>query len=351
MKKIWRNSIYYGKILFRDTSFTFWGLAYPIVLASFFFIAFSGITNVQLETINIGIEKGNPVHFILEDIELLNIVEISEEDVSKSLESEEIAGYIKEDLNLVVDRSGLNQTIVRSILDQIKQAIALDEQMGNLDFGVDYLMTRSQDANGLLVIFYSLIAMVSTYGVFPGIETAVMIQANLSNVGERINLTPIKKSTLLISGLIVGLLINLFSNILLILFLKYVFKMKLITKLLYSSLFILLGNIFGISLGIFIGSSNKRSQGFKTMFSIAVTLFLSFLSGLMSPDIKLAIDKNIPILGKINPISIVSNTLYRINMLGNAKDLSQGIILLGAYSLALMGVSYLFLRRNQYDSL
>lgn len=87
------------------------------------------------------------------------------------------------------------------------------------------------------------------------------------------------------------------------------------------------------------------------MFSIAVTLFLSFLSGLMSPDIKLAIDKNIPILGKINPISIVSNTLYRINMLGNAKDLSQGIILLGAYSLALMGVSYLFLRRNQYDSL
>lgn len=118
--------------------------------------------------------------------------------------------------------------------------------------------------------------MVSTYGVFPGIETAVTSQANLTDIGARINTTPIKKSTLLISGVIDGLLINIFSNILLLLFLRFVLKMDLFTNIWYSGIFILLGNLFGVSLGIFVGSSNKKSPGVKVMFSIATTLFLSF---------------------------------------------------------------------------
>lgn len=351
MKDLWRNSIYYGKMRFRDTGLVFWVLIYPIVLAVFFYLAFSGITNVELQTINIGVEKENQIVHILEDIEVLHIVEFNEEDASENLKLGVIDGYIKEDLSLVVAESGINQTIVKSILDQIKQTIVLGEPIENLDFGVNYLMGKTQSSNSLLVIFYSLIAMVSTYGVFTGIETAIVSQANLSGVGARINVTPIKKSTLLISYLLVGLLINLLSNVLLLLFLKFVLKLDLITNMLYSSAFIFAGNLFGISLGIFIGSSNKKSGGFKVMLSIAGTLFLAFLSGLMSPGIKVAIDKNIPILGKINPISVVSNSLYRINMLGNTKNLSQGFIILLIYSLILMSISYLFLRRSQYDSI
>lgn len=351
MKNLWRNSIYHGKNIIRDISFTFWGLAYPIILAGFFYVAFSGITNVELESINIGIEKENPIIYVLESIDILNVIEVGEENANENVKSGEIAGYINEDLSLLVNKSGLSQTIIKSILDQIKQSIALNEPMENLDFEVDYLVGRSQNASGLLVIFYSLIAMVSTYGVFPGIEAAVMIQPNLSNVGARVSITPIKKSTLLTSSLIVGLFINILSNILLLLFLTFILKLDLLTNFLYSIIFIFLGNIFGISLGLFIGSSNKKSSGFKVMMSIMITLFLSFLSGMMSVDMKILIDKNIPILGKINPISIITNSLYRINLLENTNNLSQGIILLSVYSLALMGASYVFLRRNQYDSI
>lgn len=216
---------------------------------------------------------------------------------------------------------------------------------------MDYLAGQSQKANGILVIFYALIAMVSTYGVFPGIETTNLSQANLSNIGARINVTPIKKSTLLVSGLIVGLVINLFSNILLIIFLKYILKLALFTNFAYNMIFIILGNIFGISLGIFIGSSNKKSSGVKTMMSIMITMFLSFLSGLMSPDTKILIDKNLPLLSKLNPIAIITNSLYRINLLENTNNLTEGILLLLAYSLILMGISFVFLRRRQYDSI
>lgn len=337
--------------MFRDITFTFWGLIYPIILAGFFYIAFSGITNAELETINIGIDKGNPVVSILEEIEVVNVVMIEESEVAKSLESEIIDGFIKADFNIIVYKSGLNQTVIKGISDQILQTISLGKSIVNLDFSVDYLKSKTQQANGILVIFYSLIAMVSTYGVFPGIEAVALSQANLSNLGARINITPLKKSTLLISGMIVGLLINIVSNILLIFFLQYVLKLNLFTNLAYSSIFIILGNVFGISLGLFIGSSNKKSVGVKTMISIMVTLFLSFLSGLMSPDMKVLIEKNVPLLSRLNPIAIITNSLYKINLLENTKNLSQGIILLAVYSLILMSISYLFLRRNQYDSI
>lgn len=351
MKDLIRNSIYQGKNMFRDISFTFWGLMYPIILAGFFYIAFSGITNAELETINIGIEKDNPVVAILEQIEVVNVVMLEESEVESSLESEVIDGFIKADFNIIVDKSGLNQTVIKGISDQILQTMSLGESIVNLDFSVDYLSSKTQQANGILVIFYSLIAMVSTYGVFPGIEAVVLSQANLSNLGARINITPIKKSTLLISGMIVGLLLNLASNILLFVFLQFILKLNLFTNLGYSSIFIILGNIFGISLGLFIGSSNKKSPGVKVMISIMVTMFLSFLSGLMSPDMKVLIEKNVPLLSKLNPIAIITNSLYKINLLENTKNLTQGMILLIVYSLILVSVSYLFLRRSQYDSI
>lgn len=351
MKHIFRNTIYQGKNFFRDFSFIFWGLLYPIILAGFFYLAFSGISNIELEDINIGIEKNNPAKQILETIEELNIVDIPEKNLEKSLESQEIDGYIKDDLSLVVDKSGLNQTIIKSILDQIKQTIALNEPLEKLDFQVNYIEGKGQEANGILVIFYALIAMVSTYGVFAGIETVILSQANLSNLGARINITPIKKSTLLASGIIVGLTINLLSNILLFIFLQYVLKLELFSNFIYSIIFIILGNLFGISLGIFIGASNKRSPGTKTMISIMLTLMLSFLSGLMSPDIKVLIDKNLPFLSRLNPIAIVSNSLYRINLLGNTRNLTEGIFYLLLYSIILMASSYVILRRKQYDSI
>lgn len=351
MKNIWRNYIYLGKNIYRDFGFTFWGLLYPIILASFFYIAFSGLIGGDIDDINIGVEKGNPIAYILGTIDIINLVDLDEANIEASLVAEEIDAYVKEDLSLIVDRSGINQTIVKGILDQIKQTVALGVPMENFDFEVDYIKETSQEANAMLVIFYSLIAMVSTYGVFPGIETAIISQANLTNIAARINVTPIKKSTLISSGAAVGLTINLASNILLLLFLQLVLGLDLLKNIGYSSVFILLGNLFGISLGMFIGASNKRSPGVKTMLAIVSTLFLSFLAGLMLPNVKVLIDENIPILGKVNPIAIVTNSLYRINILDNTSNLTTGIVLLILYSIILMVISYLFLRRRQYDSI
>ncbi|NLJ78979.1 MAG: ABC transporter permease [Tissierellia bacterium] len=351
MKTLLRNCIYQGKNVYRDMGFLFWGLIYPIILVSFFYIAFSGISNIGLEDIDIGMERENPISAILETIDMVNIVEVPRKDANRNLAEGNIDGFIDEDLNILVNDSGINQTMIKGIVEQIKQMNSLNRPMENYDFEANYIADRDQEANGILVIFYSLIGMVSTYSVFAGIETVSLAQGNLTNIGARLNITPLKKKDFLFAGIIVALAFNLLANGLLLLFIEFVLKMNLLREARYSLALIILGNIFGVSLGIFIGASNKQSIGVKTMFAIASTLFLSFLSGLMSPDIKIILDKNLPILGRINPLAIIGNSLYRVNLLGNTKDVGVGMALLTLYSIILIFGAYMFLRRRNYDSI
>lgn len=350
MKAILRNCIYQGKNLFRDFGFLFWTLLYPLILVTFFYTAFLGITNIEYDNINVGLEKDNSVSAFFETIDIVNVIEVKKEEVNEKLEEGFIDGFIDKNLNIAVSDSGMNQTIIKEVLEEIKQRNALNISFEDLDFTVDYIVGGEQEANGILVIFYSLIAMVSAYGIFAGTEIVSLVQGNLTNIGARLNTTSLKKRNFLISGVIVALTLNMLSNGILLLFMKFILKMNLFTEIKYSLIFIILGNLFGISLGLFVGASNKQSVGVKTMISIMIMLFLSFLSGLMSPDIKVMIDKKFPTLDKINPVSAISSNLYRINLLKNTKGIGNGMLLLIFYSILLLLGSYLFLRRQNYDS-
>lgn len=346
-----RNCLYQGKNFFRDRSYLFWTVLYPIVLATFFYFGFSGIMDSKVENINVGIEADNQFSYILESIDFLNIHEISEEDMKEKLYKGEIDAFIDKDLNLTVSKSGINQTIVKEVVEYMKQSIKLNRPIDSSEFSTNYVSGQNQMANSMMVIFYSLIAMTSAYGVFAGIHSVIIIQSNLSYIGARLNVTPLKKLNFIINSIIVSIILNLFSNILLILFINFILKIKLFSNIGYSAIFVLLGNLFGVILGIFIGVSNKKSANVKVAIAIATTLFLSHLSGMMGVWTKILIDKNAPIINKLNPISVITNNLYRINILESTKSVEVGIVVLLLYSGILLLLSYMFLRRKSYDSI
>ena len=351
MKRLYRNIIYQGKNSFREKSLVFWSILYPLIMAVFFYIAFSGLMDREMENIEVGISKENPIGNILEEIEILDIHIILEDEIGKRLQDGDIYGYIDDDLNLIVKESGLNQTIIKEIVDQIIQIGELNVPLENMDLGIDYTISRNQSADPIIIIFYALIAMVSTYGVYSGIEVVSLIQANLSEVGKRINVTPIRKGDFIIAGVIVGFIINIMSNALLLLFIQYILGVNLFTELKLSLIFIILGNLFGIGLGLLIGVASKHPANVKTIFGVAVTLFLAFLSGLMSPNIKVLIDDTVPIVNKLNPVAIITDNLYKINLLGITDNVNQGMITIGTLCLVLILASYGLLRRKTYDSI
>lgn len=283
MKNLIRNCIYQGKDMFRDFSFSFWALLYPLILAMFFNIAFRGMMDMKLDDIDVGIKDGNSIEYVLKEIEFINIHKITEDKIMEKLDSEEIHGFIDEDLNILVKKSGVNQTIIKEIIEQVNQMESLGRPIENYDFEANYIVDRNQKANSIVVVFYSLIAMVSTYGTSAGIVTVSLIQANLSNIGARISITPLKKKNFLLAGAIVSLLLNLAANGVLLLFVKYILNIELFNEIKYTAILIIIGNLFGVSLGIFIGASNKKSMNTKVLMGVACTLFLSFLSGMMGP--------------------------------------------------------------------
>lgn len=351
MRGLVRGCIYQIKNTFRDKSYLFWNLLYPIILVLLFYTAFSGVMEFELEKVSVGIESDSPLAVPFSTIDIIEAEVVDKQDVESYLLEEKIVAFVDNDLSIEVARSGINQTVVKEIVDQIKQMETLGVPFESYDMGVNYIDSRDQDERSFIIMFYALIAMVSTYSIYAGIESIHLIQANLSNIGARINVSPLRKESFILSSTLVAMGLNVVANGILLLFIEYILKIELINQLSYSLIFILLGNLFGVSLGIFIGASSRKGINFKTNIGIGMTLFLAAISGMMGPWIKIVLSERVPFLAKYNPISIVSDNLYRVNILDNTSTVYGGVILLLAYAGLFILLSFLLLRRRTYDSI
>lgn len=93
--------------MFRNYGFLFWTFAYPIIMALFYYLAFSGMMNISVDSIPVGINSDNEILFILEEIDFLDLHLIEGDGYEEKLYNEEIHGYVDDNLNLIVAKSGI----------------------------------------------------------------------------------------------------------------------------------------------------------------------------------------------------------------------------------------------------
>lgn len=342
---------YNAILMIRSKEGLFWTVAYPLLLSWLYFAAFSSAFNFSTKKINVGIEDNNPLHSVISYVPLLNVIDIKTSDAEKELKKNRIDGFIKNDGNLIVKDEGLNQTIITSILEQIKQTNKLGLFISPLNYNKSYIKNISEKQNTPLILFYSLLAMVSLYGMFGAISIPFSMQANISKLGARISSTPLNRFMMCISGILFYTLFNIASNILYILFVMYVLKINLITNFTLTFLVLVIGNIFGVAFGIFIGSLHFGDERTKTLICVFSSLFLAFLSGMMSPDVKIALDKTFPIINKINPIGLLTDNFYNINILQEYSLIQPFIIVFVTAIVIILTAIFINSRKVQYDSL
>ena len=114
----------------------FWTLLFPIVLSILFFMAFSNLTSGEtFRDINIAVvddeefQKMSDFKAVLSSVsangdnKLFVVQYTTMEQATQLLKDSKISGYIFVDdgLQLVVKRSGLNQTIIKGFLDDYVQ--------------------------------------------------------------------------------------------------------------------------------------------------------------------------------------------------------------------------------------
>ena len=119
----WHNFVYSLKTLFKSKALIFWTFVFPILLGTFFKLAFSNIEkNEVLEVFNIAVvnnEEFKRDEFFNEALKILstgenkifNISYLDQKKSEKLLDNNEITGYLLftgDDIKINVNNSGIN---------------------------------------------------------------------------------------------------------------------------------------------------------------------------------------------------------------------------------------------------
>ena len=76
-----------------------------------------------------------------------------------------------------------------------------------------------------------------------------------------------------------------------------------------------------------------------------------FLSGMMGITMKYIVDKNIPIINKLNPASMITDGFYSLYYYDTLDRYWTNIIGLLIFAFTLIAISFISLRRQKYDSI
>lgn len=345
----------------------FWALVFPIILGILFKLAFGGIAdNNKFETIEIAVSEialsdENFKTFLdtMEDENYFKIIKSNDKEILDT--NSDIRVYIEEKDKIFTKKSGIQETIVETILNDYLQKsemiTRIMKENPNIDITKllevgDYIKDESRENMGPInASFYTLVGMTAIYGYMWGLYVIYQYEANLSVNAKRNAVAPIKKSVSLLASILASWIINFVITLIFIFYLDKALGVEFGGRMGLLVLLSLISSLAGVALGILIGVSNKKSIEFKINLGIAISMLMSFLSGMMIPSIKVIIQENIPILGKINPVSQVTDAIYSLYYYESTARFYQNIGLLILISLVFFLASLFFMRGKEYESL
>lgn len=391
----WHNFKYTLKTLLKNKSLIFWTFAFPILLATLYNMAFSNIEKSEkLSIIDIAIVSSDEfennvfVKSALSELsdeisknQLFNITYTTLENSKKLLEDDKISGYLtfdSDDVNIVVSKSGVDQTIIRIVIDEINSEkdiyetlinTELSQEYKNGNYNIDYDALYKRISNKLnnnrviinditrsnisytMIEYYNLIAMAALYGGLVSMTVLNKRLANMDSVGKRVSVSPTKKDSMLMGSLFASFIIQIIGLALLFVYTIFVIKVDYGTRLPYILLLAMMGTITGLTFGVLISVMLKTHEGAKTGILISITMLWCFLSGMTGVFIKYIVDKTIPILNIVNPANMITDGLYSLYYYTSLDRYYFNIISLLTFSCLMIFISLKELRRQKYDSI
>ena len=389
------NFKYSLKTLFRNKALIFWTFAFPIILGTFFNMAFSNIeSSEKLDIINIAIIKNDDFNnneifkTAFEELSdknnddrLFETRYTTEEEAKKLLEDEEIVGYMKlvnDEPKLTFTTSGINETIFKYVSEEITQTSNIikylsEEEIkkemiaGNYNIDYESIYNRvielteednvrlnnvsNSNLSYTMIEFYTLIAMACLYGGLLGAVAINQNLANMTNQGKRVSVSPTSKGKIILSSVLASYITQLVGVALLFLYTIFVLKVDYGNKLGLDIALAMAGSLAGLSIGVAVATTIKSNDNVKTGIIIAITMLGCFLSGMMGITMKYIIDKNIPIINKLNPASMITDGFYSLYYYQTSSRYYFNLISLLIVSFVLIILSIFILRRKKYDSL
>ncbi len=389
------NFKYTLKTLLKNRMLVFWTFAFPILLGLFFNMAFSSIEEsetfdpLDIAVVNDDNFKSNEAfQGALKELssndnenKIFNIKYVNLDKAKKLLSKDKIVGYLvfnDEKPEIVVTTNGSYETILKNVIDEISQTIfitstvmedEITKQIIKENHQIDYQAlsnqvkqkiesansniedTSSNHLSYVLIEFYTLIAMTCLYGGVVSMEAMNQSLPNMDSKGKRISVSPTNKFTIVLSSLLASYIVQLIGVFLLFAFLLFVLKIDFGSHILLCILLSIIGSLAGLSIGLFVSTVLKTNENTKVGIIISISMVYSFLSGMMGITMKYIIDKNVPLLNQINPANMITDGFYSLYYYNTLDRYIGNIISLVIFSVILLTISGLVLRRQKYDSI
>lgn len=377
---------YFIKVMLRDKESLFWVMLFPILLGTLFKVSFSGLAeSEELNPIPVAVvteesDTAEDLTDVLVELEkeendaLLIVTRADEAKAKELLSNKEVDGivYAGDKLKLTISAqmtdsdAKLSQSILESIVEQVnmkadlltnilaehpekmaeaadlleKEAEYVTEQSftnGNTDFSIQY--------------FTNLIAMACLFTSFTGVDLVIRNQANLSAIGARKNVSPVHKLVSVTVELLANVLLQAVVIMITIFYLVYILKIDFGVSLPMMLLTEFIGCLLGVAAGFFVGSIGKATREVKNSLCTGVSIVLCFLSGLMLGNMRMIVEGFCPIINKINPAALISDSFYALNVYDTYERYTQNIVTMVVMSVCFCIGGFLLVRRQKYASL
>lgn len=410
------------KLLLSNRTLVFWTLAFPILLGLLFKVALGDIVNkeafdtVPVAVVNSPAYQGSVFKLAFDDLAkgsssqvagtdkpVLKVHEVKTLEAGrKLLNDEEVSGIVEitgtpeagitkdAKANLTVTTNGMDQTILKTILDEVTQradmisnltereiaakvrahsppgfqnvqpgqppafdpaqvAASVQDKLAKSGFTLRDRSPKSMDL--LMAEFFSLLAMAALYGGLFSMTVMNNAQPPLGVIGRRTAVAPTSKAKLIISGIISSYLLQLVGLILLVAVCYFLFDIDFGSNWALTFLLTSLGALVGLSFGVAISALVPGGENMKVGVLIAVTMLGAMLAGMMGGAMRYVVDQKAPLVNKLNPTALITDGFYNLYYHPGFAGFWQDVILLLIISAVLLGASLLYLRKQRYDSL
>ncbi len=375
---IFKNAIL---VAVREKTNLFWSFVFPILLSTFMFLGFMGIMdkNEMFHNIPVALveESANDsgLKIMLKEMAkdedgMIDLKILSEEEAKKSLQKKEISGIIFEkDSSLIVRDNSVNSTILEELLKiykqnemMVKDSFLIGNSLNN--FNVDELKKTMNDRtcyykevhfvegsqNKFYNYFYAIFAMSCLFASFSSLSAISKIQGDCGALGMRRNIAPAHKLATIVAEFFALLCLQFAAQVISLFYMK-ILGIDFGNKILPIMLTLFFGCCIGLAIGVIIGAIKKLSEGWKIGLSISIGMILSVMADLCVGGFKNLIEKNIPIINRINPAALISDCFYSLSIYSDYSIFTRNIITLAIESVVLILVGYFMVRKTKYKEL
>ncbi|MCR5227056.1 MAG: ABC transporter permease [Eubacterium sp.] len=298
---------------------------------------------------------------------------ITYEEAEEMLSDGDIAGIITvdsmQDIYLLVNGNGVKHSILSTIISKYKleagKAIdtinddhenlersseIMDESTESIEY-IEAKSTAGDNKDPFVAYFYNLIAMIAIMGSTASLNVIVMSQANQSDVGIRVDMSPSIKIIHELAQLLAVVILQSIILIFTLTYLIFILGINFGGNITFIYLTTLLAGLVGDTLGFMIAHFGKISIDKKEAFLMAIFLGGGFMSGLMYGDMKVIIEQKAPWFNRINPSAVITDAFYALNVFGVGPRYYRALMYILITSGVMLLIGCILSRRSSYKSL